>query len=260
MALPKPEDKEKTVEAVLRELDDFENVCAIRITGEEAPPPDSEDPVPEWKQIQDLFAKELQALRHTLPRKSRFFSKTDIEPVKYRGDREVLLLRTSVKNRDGSVSLGAAVLDLETGNFLFRNGALAYFTKREMDSWEGKILYLDLNCGGWLLLAGDGKTLRIYDIADKRGKVVLRDSLFDFIAFLENDRYILCREWNKISVIETETGTVCASKRMNRRYEEIYLAGNDSFVVKDGQYAVLCRIEWDPNKVKKRDDRVLSWF
>ena len=254
-------DKDRSVtEAAFERLDELRSICTIRITGETAPPPDREDSVPEWKQIQELFAKELQALRSSLPRESRFFSKTEIEPVKYSEDREVLLLRTTVRERDGSVSYGAAVLNLETGEYYFQDGALVSYTKREMDNWEKKTLFLDLNRGGWLLLAGDGKTLRTYDIADKKGKILLRNGMFDFVSFLDNNSYILLREWNKISVLEAETGTVCTAKRMQQKYREIYLTGRDSFVLRDGQHSVLCRIEWNRDKCAEKDDRILNWF
>ena len=254
-------DKDQSVrDAAFERLKEMKSICTIRFTGETAPPPDANDPVPEWEQIQKLFAEELRTLRRSLPGKSRFFSRTEIEPVKYSEDREVLLLRTTVKNRDGSVSIGAAVLDLETGKFLFQDGALAYFTKAELDSRENAELLLDLNRGGWLLLAGDGKTLRTYDLADKKGKILLRDGLFDFASFLENDHYILYREQNRISVIEAETGTVCTSKRAQQEHDDIYLVGNNSFALRDGHHSVLCRIEWNPKKVKERDDSILNWF
>lgn len=254
-------DKDQTVtDAALERLKELQSVCTIHITGEDKPPLKTENPIPEWKQINRLFADELNALRHSLPRKSRFFSKTEIEPVKYSEDREVLLLRTTVKGRDGSASLGAVVLNLETGEYYFRDGALACYTKKEMRSREGNNLLLDMNRGGWLLLTGYRDMLRIVDIADKREKTLLRDGPVDFASFLENDQFILCRQGQTVYVIEAESGMICTKKTFPADYNDIYIIDNNAFVLRHGNSSIVCRIRWNLNKAKKQDNSVLSRF
>lgn len=254
-------DKDQTVtDAALERLKELQSVCTIHITGGDVPPLKTEDPIPEWNQIYRLFADELNALRHSLPRKSRFFSKTEIEPLKYSADREVLLLRTTVIERDGSMSLGAAVLNLETGEYYFQDGALAYYTKKEMESREGNNLLLDMNRGGWRLLTGYRNMLRIIDIADKRGRILLRDGPVDFASFLENDQYILCRQGQAVYVIEAESGMICTKKMIPADYDDIYIIDDNAFILRHGNSSILCWIKWNLNKVKKKDNRVLNRF
>lgn len=260
-------DKDRSVtDSALERLKELRSVCTIRISGEPAPPPKEEDPVPEWKQIQELFTEELRALRRSLPKKSRFFSRIKIEPVKYSEDREVLLLRTSVEERDGSVQYGAAILDLEIGKYFYQESTLAVFSKEERNSRREKTFLLDLNRPGWLLLTGDGETLRTYDIADKKGKILMRGGLFDFASFLEDDRYILCRQRNTVYVIEAETGTVCATKKFQSEYEEMYVIDNNSFALRQGNSSIRCAIEWNTEKMHekettaKSDRDIISWF
>ena len=242
-------------DSAFERLKELRSVCTIHISDQPAPPLETGDPVPEWKQIQELFAEELKALCHSLPRKSRFFSRTEIKPVKYSEDREVLLLRTSVEERDGSLSLGAAILDLEIGKFFFQDGALAVFRGRARDNEEERTCLLDINRAGWLLLIGEPDMLRTYDIADKKGKTLLRGEGVNFASFLEDDHYILCRQGKTVYVLEAETGTVCTMKKFQSEYGEMYLAGSRSFVLRQGNTSVHCTIDWNPKIYREKNDR-----
>lgn len=217
----------------------------IRVTEQAVPPEETEDPVPEWKEIQKLFRDELKQLRKSLPAKSWHFSKIRIEPVKYSEDREVILLRTSIEERDGTFSGGAAILDLETGEWFYINPFLFLSKALEPPLKSGAHNLLDLNRAGWLLLIGDHEKLYLYDIADRTEKILPEDGPFSFAAFPEDDRYVLCQKQNTVYVFSAESGELCARREFSDEIHRIYLTGGNTFALEYGSVSCLCRIEPD---------------
>ena len=217
----------------------------IRVTDDPVPPEDPESPVPEqeWKKIRELFADELKDLRKSLLAKSRLFSRAQIEPVKYNADREVILLRTSVEERNGSYQGGAAVLDLENGAFYYRNPSLFFIRDPEQPGGNRARNILDLNSAGWQLLIGDRGSLYLYDIADRTEKNLPEAGAFAFGAFLEDGRQVLCHRADTVFIFDTESGELRGKKEFPYAIDRVYLTGGNTFAAVSGTSAVLCRVK-----------------
>ena len=238
-----PEETAEEVPEKEPEAEDSDEV--ILVTDEPAPLENKEDPVPEqeWDRIRELFADELKALRKSLPVKSRLFSRVRIEPVKYNEDREVILLRTSVEERNGRYHGGAAVLDLENGAFHYQNPTLFFTRDPERPGRNLARNILDLNGAGWHLLIGDRGNLYLYDIADRTEKVLPEAGSFAFGAFLEDGRQVLCHRGNTVFVFDAESGKLRGKKEFPGAIDRVYLTGGNTFAAVRGTSAVLCRVK-----------------
>ena len=223
------------------------STARILVTAEPAPPEDTEAPVTaeEWKRIREIFADELKDLRKSLPVRNRLFSGIRIEPVKYSEGREVLLLRTSVEERNGNYKGGAAILDLESGEYFYRESSLFHFRDPQILTGNLARNILDVNRAGWQLLVGDRENLFLYDTAEKKTKTLPAAGSFSFGAFLEDDRYILCRQGNILFLFSSVTGLLCDRKEFPEGVGRIYLTGGNTFALVQENTAVLCIAEAD---------------
>lgn len=216
----------------------------IRVTDEPVPAEKAKDTVSgeEWKRIQELFADELKAIRKALPVKSRLFSRVRIEPVKYSEDREVILLRTSVDERNGRYKGGAAVLDLESGACFYMNPSLFFIRDPEQPRENAARNILDLSGSGRYLLIGDRGNLYLYDLADRTEMVLPEAGSFAFGAFLEDGRHVLCQRGNSVFVFDAENGELRGKKDFPETIGRVYLTAGNSFAVAVRNVSVLCRI------------------